>query len=73
MRQYSHAYALWRELRHPVAAARDIERYLTTFLASPDGAFYVSQDADLDHDTDGHTYYALGIWIAANSERPAST
>src|SRR5206468_2385636 len=26
---------------------------------SPDGAFYVSQDADLDHDTDGHTYYAL--------------
>ena len=26
----------------------------------PDGAFYVSQDADLDHDTDGHKYYALG-------------
>ena len=26
---------------------------------SPDGAFYVSQDADLDHDTDGHKYYAL--------------
>ena len=31
----------------------------TAFLLSPDGAFYVSQDADLDHDTDGHTYYAL--------------
>ena len=59
MRQYSQAYALWKDPKY-LAAARDIERYLTTFLASPDGAFYVSQDADLDHDTDGHTYYALG-------------
>jgi uncharacterized protein len=25
----------------------------------PHGAFYVSQDADLDHDTDGHKYYVL--------------
>jgi uncharacterized protein YyaL (SSP411 family) len=59
IRQYSQAYALWKHPKY-LAAARDIERYLTTFLASPDGAFYVSQDADLDHDTDGHTYYALG-------------
>jgi uncharacterized protein len=59
IRQYSQAYALWKDPKY-LAAARDIERYLTTFLASPDGAFYVSQDADLDHDTDGHTYYALG-------------
>ena len=59
LRQYSQAYALWKDPKY-LAAARDIERYLTTFLASPDGAFYVSQDADLDHDTDGHTYYALG-------------
>ena len=37
-----------------------VGRYLTSFLQSPDGAFYVSQDADLDRDTDGHSYYALG-------------
>ena len=58
LRQYSQAYALWKDPKY-LAAARDIERYLTAFLASPDGAFYVSQDADLDHDTDGHKYYAL--------------
>jgi uncharacterized protein len=58
LRQYSQAYALWKDPKY-LAAARDIERYLATFLTSPDGAFYVSQDADLDHDTDGHAYYAL--------------
>ena len=58
LRQYSQAYALWKDQKY-LAAARDIERYLAAFLTSPDGAFYVSQDADLDHDTDGHTYYAL--------------
>jgi uncharacterized protein YyaL (SSP411 family) len=59
LRQYSQAYALWKDEKY-LAAARDIERYLAGFLTSPDGAFYVSQDADLDHDTDGHKYYALG-------------
>jgi uncharacterized protein YyaL (SSP411 family) len=58
LRQYSQAYALWKDPKY-LAAARDIERYLASFLSSPDGAFYVSQDADLDHDTDGHKYYAL--------------
>jgi uncharacterized protein len=58
LRQYSQAYALWNDPKY-LAAARDIERYLAGFLQNPDGAFYVSQDADLDHDTDGHTYYAL--------------
>jgi len=59
LRQYSQAYALWKDEKY-LAAARDIERYLADFLISPDGAFYVSQDADLDHDIDGHKYYALG-------------
>jgi uncharacterized protein len=59
LRQYSQAYALWKDLKY-LTAARNIERYLADFLASPDGAFYVSQDADMDHDTDGHKYYALG-------------
>ena len=58
LRQYSQAYALWKDPKY-LAAARNIERYLAAFLTSPDGAFYVSQDADLDHDTDGHKYYAL--------------
>jgi uncharacterized protein YyaL (SSP411 family) len=59
LRQYSQAYALWKDEKY-LTAARDIERYLAAFLISPDGAFYVSQDADLDHDIDGHKYYALG-------------
>jgi uncharacterized protein YyaL (SSP411 family) len=59
LRQYSQAYGLWKEPRY-LAAARDIERYLLAFMQDRGGAFYVSQDADLDHDTDGHTYYALG-------------
>ena len=58
LRQYSQAYALWKDPKY-LGAARDIERYLASFLLSPDGAFYVSQDADLDRDTDGHKYYAL--------------
>jgi len=58
LRQYSQAYALWKDPRY-LKAAHDIEHYLTTFLISPDGVFYVSQDADLDRETDGHKYYAL--------------
>jgi uncharacterized protein YyaL (SSP411 family) len=58
LRQYSQAHALWNDEKY-LNAARDIERYLAGFLIGPDGAFYVSQDADLDHDTDGHKYYAL--------------
>ncbi len=58
LRQYSQAYALWKDAKY-LAAARDVERYLLAFMLSPDGAFYVSQDADLNHDVDGHKYYAL--------------
>jgi len=58
LREYSQAYALWQDPKY-LEAARKIEGYLTTFLRDPNGAFYVSQDADLDHDTDGHVYYAL--------------
>lgn len=58
LRQYSQAYALWKDPKY-LAAARNIERYLAAFMSSPDGAFYVSQDADLNHDIDGHKFYAL--------------
>lgn len=40
-------------------AARDIHRYVTAFLMSPDGAFYVSQDADLVRGEHSEDYFAL--------------
>jgi uncharacterized protein YyaL (SSP411 family) len=43
-----------------VAAARAIARYLFTFLTSPDGAFYTSQDADVVQGEHGGEYFALG-------------
>jgi uncharacterized protein YyaL (SSP411 family) len=58
LRQYSQAYALWQDPKY-LSAARDIQRYLADFLLAPNGAFYVSQDADLDRETDGHLFYAL--------------
>lgn len=46
LRIYALAYGrLVREA--DLSAARDIQRYLFAFLRSPEGAFYVSQDADL--------------------------
>lgn len=36
-----------------------ITRYLDAQLSSENGAFYTSQDADLSHEVDGTTYYAL--------------
>ena len=38
--------------------AEEIARYVTSLLSSPEGAFYVSQDADLDEKTPGRVYYA---------------
>ena len=58
LRQYSQAYALWKDPKH-LAAARSIERYLTEFMRGPEGAFYVSQDADLNREIDGHKFYPL--------------
>ncbi len=55
---YSLAYLQFNEPRY-LKAARDIERYLTTFLSSPDGAFYTSQDADVNDKIDGHAFYPL--------------
>ncbi|HLX17708.1 MAG TPA: DUF255 domain-containing protein [Bradyrhizobium sp.] len=58
LRQYSQAYALWKDAKY-LSAARGIERYVADFLLAPAGVFYVSQDADLDRETDGHKFYAL--------------
>lgn len=58
MRLYARAYALWREPRH-LQAARDIRRFLTDHLRSPDGAFYASMDADLVQGRHAEAYFAL--------------
>lgn len=58
LRQYAQAYTRWKDPRYR-DAAKAIAGYLAGFLTSPEGAFYVSQDADLNHDVDGHAYYAL--------------
>ena len=58
LRLYALAYARWGDPRY-LAAAQALHRYLTQFLQSPDGAFYVSQDADLSRDLSGHDYYPL--------------
>ncbi|MES2499708.1 MAG: DUF255 domain-containing protein [Pseudomonadota bacterium] len=58
LRLYSLAYLQFNEPRY-LKAACDIERYLTTFLMSPAGAFYTSQDADVNDKIDGHAFYPL--------------
>ena len=59
MRIYAQAYALWRDPAD-LAAARDIHRYVRAFLKGPEGAFYVSQDADLVAGEHSGEYYGEG-------------
>ncbi|HEV2110931.1 MAG TPA: DUF255 domain-containing protein [Gammaproteobacteria bacterium] len=58
LRVYSEAYTRWHRPQD-LAAARAVRGYLDAFLRSPAGAFYVSQDADLDAQLDGGSYYKL--------------
>ena len=58
LRQYAQAYGMWKDPKH-LNAATDLYRYLTTKLMSPEGAFYTSQDADVDASTSGKTFYAM--------------
>jgi uncharacterized protein YyaL (SSP411 family) len=58
MRIYAEAYAQFKDPAY-LHAAQAIGKFLTTFLSSPTGAFYTSQDADV---IDGHhsaEYFAL--------------
>jgi uncharacterized protein YyaL (SSP411 family) len=57
LRLYSEAYARWQDPRY-LAAARSLYLYMTTFLAAPDGGFYVSQDADVSAQISGHEFYS---------------
>ncbi len=58
LRVASLAYALWHEPRD-LAMAQAIHRYLVTFLRSPEGAFYTSQNADLVDGEHAGEYFAL--------------
>ena len=58
IRSYSLAYAQWHDPAD-LAAARATRSYVERFLKSPDGAFYVSQDADLVQGEHAASYFAL--------------
>jgi len=57
LRIYAQAYAQWGDPAD-LAAAQAIHGYLRAFLTGPDGAFYVSQDADLGPGEPGADYFA---------------
>ncbi len=60
---YSAAYALTKDKKY-LDVATSIRKYIDRFLSSPEGGFYVTQDADLNaHEVGkrfitGHEYYA---------------
>lgn len=58
LRQYAAAFALFKDLTYR-KAADDIYRYVTTILLSPEGAFYATQDADVDRTVPGKDFYKL--------------
>lgn len=58
LRIYSLAYSAWGNPEY-LRAAQEIRRYLKTFLTSPQGAFYTSQDADLIEGKHSAEYFAL--------------
>ena len=57
LRVYSLAYAQWADPQN-LHAAQEIRRYLGTFLTSPTGVFYTSQDADLVDGKHSADYFA---------------
>jgi uncharacterized protein YyaL (SSP411 family) len=59
LRIYALAYALWHDDSYLKAANR-IRDFLKSFLTSPEGAFYTSQDADLVDGRHGGEYFELG-------------
>lgn len=58
LRQYASAYAQFKDPAY-LGAARDIYRYLASKLLSPEGAFFATQDADVDRKMPGKEFYAL--------------
>jgi uncharacterized protein YyaL (SSP411 family) len=58
LRIYAEAYAQWHDPKY-LHAAQAIQQFLATFLTSPDGAFYTSQDADVIEGQHSADYFAL--------------
>lgn len=58
LRLYALAYGEFGDPRY-LQAVRDIHRYVTSFLRSPEGSFYTSQDADLVKGEHSEKYFAL--------------
>jgi len=58
IRLYGMAYALWQNENYLKAAQKTAE-YIFNFWTSPEGAFYTSQDADIDETFPGLRFYAL--------------
>lgn len=58
LRLYAQAYALWQRPRDR-DAMRAIARYMFGFLQGANGAFYVSQDADVNPGEKATAYFAL--------------
>ena len=58
MRVYAQAYAAWHEPAD-LKSAQEIRRFLKSFLSSPQGAFYTSQDADLVQGEHGGEFFKL--------------
>ena len=59
LRLFAMGYAKWHDPAY-LKAALAIEHFLSTFLRSPEGAFYVSQDADLVDGEHSGEYFKLG-------------
>ena len=58
VRTFALAYAAFRDPRD-LLAAKDIARFMNEFLSGADGVFFVSMDADLSAQVDGHAYAEL--------------
>jgi uncharacterized protein YyaL (SSP411 family) len=58
LRIYSAAYARWGDPEY-LKDAKQIHTYIKTFLTSPEGVFYTSQDADLVPGEHSEGYFAL--------------
>lgn len=58
LRTYAEAYGQWRDPVY-LSAAQNVHRYVRNFLTSPEGAFYVSQDADVVEGEHSAAYFAL--------------
>ena len=58
MRTYAQAYGQFRDPEY-LGAAQNVHRYVRDFLTSPEGAFYVSQDADVVDGQHSAEYFKL--------------